>query len=539
MLDKQLDLCYKVPTMAKLTSLCKICQLPAIEKSKTPFGKDSFLVRLECGHSSIVKIIKVEKKIESLKGKKLFPFQELGIDFLERTSFRCIIGDEMGLGKTVQYLAALNLHKEYLPVLLVVKSGLRRQLELDVFDWNGGDFMIQTVEGSKQKLFPFPWTIVSYDTLARMDEPEKLFSFVKTIILDECQYIKNEDAKRTNAVRRLIHKVGIEHVIGVSGTPIKNRAEEFFPILNLVAPTKFPSINVMMNRYFNYYSDMRTGKPVIINAKPEFYDALQDIMIRRTRDEVAPELPKINRMFFNSEIDNPHLRKSYKQVQDEFEKFMDEVEVSGNKSGMEITNSLLGFFARMRRITGQAKIQPVVEFVTDFLLSCDRKIVIFGHHKETLIALKDVLDTWCIQGGWNPCLALRSDMDADARMACVTKFKDDAKSRILIASTLASGEGLNLQFCSDAIMMERQWNPANEEQAETRFTRFGSEASVVNVTYMISVGTIDEWLTELVEKKRSLMQNVVDGKDFAWEESNLIKELASMIYAKGGKKWTY
>lgn len=530
--------------MAKLLELCKVCQLPAIEKSKTKFGEETFLVRLECGHSTIVKVKHSLYDIKSVKGKTLFPFQKEGIRFIEDTSFRCIIGDEMGLGKTVQYLASLNLHPEALPVLLVVKSGLRRQLELDVFDWNGGDFMIQTIESSnttgKNKVFPFNWTIVSYDTLARMKDPEVVFKFVKTIVLDECQYIKNEDAQRTNAVRRLIDRGKIENVIGVSGTPIKNRAEEFFPILNIIAPKKFPSIHVMMNRYFNYYTDMRTNKPVIINAKPEFYQALEGIMIRRTREEVAPELPKINRMFFNSEIDNKHLKMSYAQVQKEFEEFMDEVEVKGGKSAMEISTSLLGFFARMRKITGAAKIQPTTEFVTNFLLSTERKIVIFGHHKETLLALKEVLDTWALSGGWKECLALRSDMDSDARMAAVTKFKDDPKHRILIASTLASGEGLNLQFCSDAIMMERQWNPANEEQAETRFTRFGSEASVVNITYMISAGTIDEWLTELIEQKRALMQNVIDGKqDANWNESSLMKELASVIYSKGGKKWAY
>jgi SWI/SNF-related matrix-associated actin-dependent regulator 1 of chromatin subfamily A len=510
------------------------------------------LVRLECGHSSIVKVSHIEesalKSFKSQKGKTLFPFQELGVDFLERNSFRCIIGDEMGLGKTIQYLVALYLNRaKVLPALLVVKNGLKRQLELDLHDIAGEIELVpgmkmamcQTIEGSKQKVFKYPWTIISYDTLARIDKPEEMFPFIKTIVLDECQYIKNEDAKRTNAIRRLVHKVGIENVIGVSGTPIKNRAEEFFPILNLVAPMKFPSISVMMNRYFNYYSDMRTGKPIIINAKPAFYEALEDIMIRRTREEVAPELPKVNRMFFNSEIENKHLRMSYKQVQDEFEKFMDEVETSGNKSGMEITTSLLGFFARMRRITGQAKIEPVVDFVTNFLLSTERKLVIFGHHKETLDALKEVLDTWCVQGGWNKTLQLKSELSADERQEVVTKFKNEAKSRILIASTLASGEGLNLQFCSDAIMMERQWNPANEEQAETRFTRFGSEASIVNITYMISVGTIDEWLTELIENKRALMQNVVDGKDVDWNESSLMKELASVIYAKGGKRWTY
>jgi SNF2 family DNA or RNA helicase len=370
------------------------------------------------------------------------------------------------------------------------------------------------------------------------DEAAKKFKHIKTIVLDECQYIKNEDAKRTNAVRLLIKKNEIKHVIAMSGTPIKNKADEFFPVLNMIAPTKFPSKAMMMNRYFNYYIDGQ-GEYRIINAKDTFYDALDGIMIRRTRAEVAPELPTIRRMFFNSEIENKELQRAYGDVQKEFDAFMEKND--GGISAAEYTN-LLGFFARMRRITGMAKIGPTVEFVTDFLLSTDRKIVIFGHHKDTLEALKEVLDTWCEQGGWNKCLALKSSLDADQRQEVVEKFKNDAMSRILIASTLASGEGLNLQFCSDAIMLERQWNPANEEQAETRFTRFREDGKYdehVNVTYMISVGTIDEWLSELVEKKRALIGNIVDRQENNWEESSLMKELASVIYAKGGKRWTY
>jgi SWI/SNF-related matrix-associated actin-dependent regulator 1 of chromatin subfamily A len=522
--------------MARIIEHCKYCGLPAIEKSRTTLAKDTFLIKLACNHSMITKVNRAQYDITSERNQHLFDFQKLGIEFIETTSFRCIIGDEMGLGKTVQYLGALRLHEEMLPALVCVKSGLRRQLEIETYNWTGNP-LIQTIDSSKDKVFKFPYNIISYDTLARIpsDEAAKKFAHIKTIILDECQYIKNEDAKRTNAVRLLVQKVGIKHIIGVSGTPIKNKADEFFPILNMIAPTKFPSKHMMMARYFDYYQDNQ-GNYHIIRAKENFYDALDGIMIRRTRAEVAPELPTIRRSFFNSEMENKELRRAYTDVMKEFDSFMDKAD--GEPNAADYTN-ILGFFARMRRITGMAKIGPTVDHVTDFLLSTDRKIVVFGHHKDTLDSLREVLDTWAIQGGWNPCLQLKSELDADQRQAVIEKFKEDANSRILIASTLASGEGLNLQFCSDAVMMERQWNPANEEQAETRFTRFGSTAEHVNVTYMISVGTIDEWLTELVEKKRSLIANVIDRNENNWEESNLMKELASAIYANGGKRWTY
>lgn len=522
--------------MPKLQETCKYCGLPAIEKESKKLSDTSKLIRLMCGHSYIKTIKHSDYNIISIDNKTLKPFQAEGIRFIEDSSFRCLIADEMGLGKTVQYLGALKLHPDMMPVLFIVKSGLRRQLEKEVYRWTG-EVLIQTIDSSNQKIHPFPITIVSYDTLARMKDLER-FSFVKTVVIDECQHIKNDEAKRTNALRLLLIKNKIKNIIMASGTPIKNNVEEYFPALNILNPELFPTMHVMLNRYFDYSTDLY-GKVYIDKPKDSFWEALKPIVIRRTREEVAPELPTINRMFFNSEIENKQLRMSYKQVQDEFELFYNDAVLNGEDSGQAFSASLLGYFARMRKITGQAKLQPVRDFVTDFLLSCNRKIVIFGHHKETLEALKQILDSYLIDGGWSKSAQLKSEMSSDERENQITMFRDDPNCRVMIASTLASGEGLNLQFCSDAIMMERQWNPANEEQAETRFTRFGSTANKVNITYMISVGTIDEWLTSLVEQKRDLLGSVLDGKEANWNQSSLMSELASIISAKGSKAWSF
>jgi SNF2 family DNA or RNA helicase len=130
--------------------------MPAIEKSKRLIGPDTFLIKLECGHSNIVKINRAQYDFISERGTTPFPFQKDGIRFIEDTGFRCLIGDEMGLGKTVQMLGALRLHPEMLPVLKIVKSGLKRQLELETYNWNGGDPMIQTIESLKGKGLSIP-----------------------------------------------------------------------------------------------------------------------------------------------------------------------------------------------------------------------------------------------------------------------------------------------------------------------------------------------------------------------------------------------
>ena len=115
-------------------------------------------------------------------------------------------------------------------------------------------------------------------------------------------------------------------------------------------------------------------------------------------------------------------------------------------------------------------------------------------------------------------------------------FTENRDQRILIASTLAAGEGINLQACSDCIMVERQWNPANEEQAESRFIRIGQTADSVTATYMIALGTIDEYFTGLVEAKRQVIASTMKGETMS-DESTLMNELADILASKGRKAW--
>jgi len=85
-------------------------------------------------------------------------------------------------------------------------------------------------------------------------------------------------------------------------------------------------------------------------------------------------------------------------------------------------------------------------------------------------------------------------------------------------------------------MLERQWNPANEEQAEARFHRFG-QTNTVSSSYMIASETIDEYFTELVETKRAIVSSTLDNKEIAWDQTSLMSELATVLMTRGKKAW--
>lgn len=327
------------------------------------------------------------------------------------------------------------------------------------------------------------------------------------------------------------------HIIALSGTPIKNHAGEYFPILNILHPERFSSQaqfeRDFLDTYFTGYSYKIGG--IARHSTERFKQLTEDFIIRFTRDEVLPDLPKIFRKNFFVEL-GEEVETAYKRAYLEFKEEFEQSQEFG-KSFSDQAN-LLAKLNRLRHITGLAKVKPVTEFVEEFLKDNERKIVLFVHHKDVGTGLLNNLRNVTQELKICPPLQLTSEMsNSPAGMETDEKFKNDGLQRIMIASTLSAGEGKNWQMCSDMIMVEHQWNPANEEQCEGRFPRPGSIASSINATYAIALGTPDEYLTEIKERKREICKKTMGNEAVQWNESSNIKELAEMLIAKGGKRW--
>lgn len=489
--------------------------------------KEYSLQTLSCKHvisvkNVEIKDIEVKDEITSLDGKHPFKYQTEGIKFIEAANFKCLIADEPGLGKTIQSLGALKIHPEMLPALIIAKSTLLMQWQYEVIRWLNHPPLI--VNKSKDTIFDgFQVYIVSYDLLRRLDLSK--FPKFKTIICDECQHIKSHVATRTQKVRELM-RINQAALIGLSGTPIKNRPSEYFPILNLIRPDKFHNRERFIRSFVETYRDWNANGVVKEGGLQDvkyFQDYTKGFIIRRVKSEVLPDLPKVTRGLQYIEFDDK-FKEAYNKTVAEFQQYF---ENQPNPFEFKNYSVTLGFLAKMRQLTGLAKVDYVFDFVDEFLLSTERKIVIFLHHHLA----SDLLKTRFKQNNRN-YLELTASLSPEEKDQIINQFKTDPNYRVMIASTLSAGEGLNLQFCSDVIMMERQWNPANEGQAEDRFCRIG-QLNPITATYFIAVGTIDEMLTQLVEKKRAMFSQAIEGKEINWEESSVIKELTEIILRKG------
>jgi SNF2 family DNA or RNA helicase len=251
------------------------------------------------------------------------------------------------------------------------------------------------------------------------------------------------------------------------------------------------------------------------------------------QEEIGLRVTKANRIFYHVDFESDKLKAAYANAEAEFIRKMEED--TKKKSPIEI----IGQLSVMRHLVGLNKIQPTVDLAIEFLLeNPNGKLIIFAHHEDVMNAIHKLLAVWCVDGGYQPPLMYHSGLKQTERFEMVAKYADTPNIPFLIGSTIAMGEGVDRlqEVCNDCIIAERQWNPANEEQAESRLVRIGQKKGFVNATYPIASNTIDEYFTEIIENKRRSMVETLEGREITWEETSLLSSLYDAIMMKGRKK---
>lgn len=483
---------------------------------------------------------------------KLFNFQIVGAKALESglsTQKGFGVFDDMGLGKTIQALAVIKFHPEYTPTLYIVKSGIKFQFFKEVIRILGPDYLGQIISTSKDYVFPnLKSYFISFDLLRRFPRMKLEALGLKCIVIDECQQIKNPDSARTQEVRKIVSFDPSIKVIPLSGTPWKNRGSEFFAVLNMIDPIKFWSYQNFLDTWVEYHYDGPKKKMGGIRKPEKFRQYTENLLIRREFNEVMDEFPDINRMKLNVQLDDLS-QTTYDEEVSEFVKWYNDFILDGTEDSVN-SLEILAKMSRMRHITGLAKIPATLGFVEEFIEDTDKKLVIFVHHKDVGSLMFNALID-CNKSSNPEWSSLANELVENKIkvMKLTAEFKDSERFEIqeefnklprciMIASTLASGEGINLQTCADAVMHERQWNPQNEDQAAPgRFRRIGQKSSVINITFTEAEGTIDEHLDGIIEGKRRSFHAVMNkSKEIQWNQEEIGKQLAQLIVAKHKEK---
>lgn len=432
----------------------------------------------------------IAEKLKSVvpDGLALYPFQEAGVAFIEAANGKAMVSDEMGLGKTVQALVYLAMHAEIRPVLLIVPSIVATNWKRETRKWLPSESVYRIRSGKD----PIPEStqilIVTYDMAWRREEDLKAFA-PKAIILDECHYAKNIKTKRTKAVLKIAEACNPLSVLALSGTPIVNRPVEFFTALRLLRSFDFRSWKWYVHRYCNAHHNGYGLDVSGASNTEELSSRLKDLMVRRLKKDVLPELPDKIREMVDVEISTKDRWAYDKAV---------EAAYADNGDGAH-----LAAITAARHAVGSAKVKAAVEWIREYH-DQDQPVVVFAHHQDVLAGLLDGCTSSKIRAK-----LIDGSTSADKRGAYVEEFQRGDLDAILI-STMAGGVGITLTRSSNVLVTERQWTPAAEIQAEDRLHRIGQKSSVL-CRYLRVSGTVDQDMDELIEEKREVLHQVLDG----------------------------
>jgi len=441
-------------------------------------------------------------------GKKLYPYQRQGVMFLETRKGRALIADEMGLGKTAQALAWLQMHPEKRPAVVVVPASLKLNWERETQMWMASPFT-QVLNGAKPSC-PIigDIIIINYDILNGWVEALREIK-PQALILDECHYIKNNRALRTKAVKKLAR--GVPHVIALSGTPIVNRPIEAYNALKLVDPTCVPGFMDYARRYcgarHNGFGWDFTGAT---NTRELHERLTKTVMVRRKKADVLSQLPAKQRSVVPLEIQN---RREYDRAEKNFINWVKDTKGDEAAAKAKMAEALAQVEA-LKQLTINGKMNAAVTWIRDFL-DVDGKLVVFCAHKVTIDRL--------MQEFGEVAVKVDGSVSGQARQAAVDAFQNDDRVRLFVGNMKAAGVGITLTAASSVAFLELGWTPGDHDQAEDRIHRIGQEANSVNAYYLIAQGTIEDEIIQLIDRKRRVLDRVLDGQET--DESSLLSEL--------------
>jgi SNF2 family DNA or RNA helicase len=437
----------------------------------------------------------------ALKGA--YPFQVEGVEFWVNNNLRALIGDEMGLGKTVQALCCLKLYPELRPAVIVCPASLKLNWEKECNTWLPKS-SINIISGGSGAVSNEDIQIINYDIMDK--RVNILISEIKpkVLILDEIHYIKNKKSLRSKAVKKLAKKCG--SIIGLSGTPIINRPIEFFPILNLLDSMRWGS----SWKYAHDYCDAKHngfGWDFTGSSNPEaLHEAVKRTMIRRLKKDVLPDLPAKIRTVIPLEITN---RKAYNSMVEELD--------ASDSPAIQLTR-----IESLKQLVVEGKQDAIKQWLVDYFES-NKKLIIFCEHKKTVVWLQNALDSIKIAN-----VSVVGGMSVTQKQNSIDLFNNDPNIRGIIGSK-AMKEGHSMTSTSNTAFVELWWTPGDHDQAEDRVLgiKRGDGSYQCNAYYLLGNDTIDMEISELLDRKRKVLDSVLDGKET--EETSLLTELMKRI----------
>jgi len=452
----------------------------------------------------------------------LRPYQTKGFSwlyFLRKWGIGACLADDMGLGKTIQFISLLLKNYESSskkPSLLICPTSIvgNWQKEIDKFSpslkilvhhgtgrLSGKEFI---KKASKYNLVISTYSLIQRDieTLEKVEWD--------TVCLDEAQNIKNFWTKQSQAARKL----KANHKIALTGTPIENRLSELWSIMDFLNPDYLGGFTNFKKNYI---------APIELYKDKEKIQKLQKMVhpfiLRRLKTDktIISDLPEKMEIKTYCNLTKEQATLYQAVVND----MIGEIDDS---EGIERKGRVLATLTKLKQVCNhpalflkdKSKIEARsgklsrLEEMLEEIVEVEDKALIFTQFAEMGKMIKEYLQPKFCQ----EILFLHGGVPRKKRDEMIQRFQKDKIPQIFVLSLKAGGFGLNLTSANHVFHFDRWWNPAVENQATDRVFRIGQKKNV-EVHKFISVGTLEEKIDSLIERKKSLTENII-GTGEAW-----------------------
>jgi len=446
------------------------------------------------------------------------------------------LADDMGLGKTIT-LIALHLHRRERglatgPTLVVCPASLMGNWETEVHRFAPG-VAVRRFHGGSRDLSGLEtadpgFVLTTYGTMRRDHQTLAGVSW-DLVVADEAQHIKNA----TSSTARNLRTIESQCRVALTGTPVENNLTELWAILDWATPGLLGSRNAFRKVWA---APIESGVDPAVARR--FAQLVGPFLLRRRKSDpgIAPELP--------TKTETDHVigltREQVVLYEALVRESMDRIERSDEATRRGLVLALLtglkqicnhpAHYLRQAngRLRGRSEKLDLCDELLGTILSENGSLLVFTQYVAMARLLERHLAAASI-----PTLFLHGGTPVRAREQMVREFQDGA-APVFLLSLKAGGTGLNLTRADHVIHFDRWWNPAVEDQATDRAHRIG-QMRAVQVHRLVTEGTIEHRIGQLLQHKRSLAESVLGSGEVALTElsNEELRDLVTLRVSPG------
>ena len=430
----------------------------------------------------------------------LRPYQLEGFRWLRTLSkfgFGGILADDMGLGKTLQIMAFISSDEASKPSIIVCPMSLMYNWQNECEKWKL-DIPTRLIMGSalereniiknidyNEKAF----YITSYDSLRR--DIELYSDRFRFVIADEAQFIKNQNAQKSTAIKQLKSEMNF----ALTGTPVENGLADLWSIFDFIMPGYLANYNHFKSRYESLIMHDDTDALIMLKKR------VQPFILRRTKKDVLKDLP--------DKIEEVYYCKLDEKQQEIYQAHVDSIKSELNKG----SGAVLAMLTRLRQICitpeliydepfESSKIKMAAELVQRAILA-NHRILLFTQFSSVFPIMERIFKELGIK-----YFTLDGSTKAITRKEMVDEFNGNESIKVFMISLKAGGTGLNLVGADMVIHLDPWWNASVENQATDRAYRIGQNKKV-NVIKLVCKDTIEEKVLLLQKLKKDLADSII------------------------------